>query len=143
MRQPASKRVTRLGLAALVLAILGGVAAVIDLNYAIAGYYPVAAVAIGLATIGLSGAAGPIGLGLGRLLTAGLVAVNLVLAFLLAFATMMCACSRPLPPPITPGDVLLSGLHMAGAFGAAALLGAAAILQAKSEIAARRAADGK
>jgi hypothetical protein len=123
---------------ALVLAILGGIAAVVDLNGAIAGYYPIAALVIALATVGLTGVAGGIGLGLARLATVGLVGVNLVLAFLLAFATLMCACSRPTPTALTPLDLLLSGLHMAGAFGAAALLAAAAVVQARSELRASR-----
>lgn len=122
------------------MAILGGIAAVVDQNWAIASYYPVAAFVIGVATIGLTGVAGPIGMGLARLMTAGLAFANLVLAFLLAFATIMCACSRPVPPPITPEYLVIHGLHMAGAFGAAALLAAAAVLQARAEIRSIRAA---
>ena len=132
--------VVRLGLGALLLAVVGGIAAVVDSNDAIAGYYPIASIVILAATFGLSGAIGPFGLGVGRFLTVGLVGVNLVLAALLAFATIACACSRPLPPPLPPEYLLIHGLHMAGAFGAAALLAAAAVLQARAEIRANRAA---
>ena len=134
MEAERSPWVLRLGMGALVLAVLGGIAAVLDRNWAIASYYPIAAIVILAATVGLSGAVGSFGIGVGRFLTVGLVGVNIVLAGLLVFATIMCACSRPLPPPVTPDYLLIHGLHMAGAFGAAALLGAAAILQARQNV---------
>ncbi|MCI0345348.1 MAG: hypothetical protein L0221_07880 [Chloroflexi bacterium] len=75
------------------LAPLGGIAAVVDQNWAIATYYPIAALVIAASTFGLTGAAGPIGMGLARFMTAGLVGINLVFAFLLAFESIVCACS--------------------------------------------------
>jgi hypothetical protein len=131
---------TILGVVALILAILGGIAAVLDANWAIAGYYPIAALVIALATIGLRGAAGSIGLVFARVLTAGLVFVNLVLFAMLAFSEVACGCSSPMPPPVTPTWLLMRGLHMAGAYGAAALLGAAAVAQAREEVRAIRSA---
>jgi hypothetical protein len=55
--------------------------------------------------------------------------VNGVFGVLLALERVACGCSSPTPVALTPFDLVLTFLHMAGAFGAAALLAIAAVLE--------------
>src|SRR5262245_35743274 len=127
---------TVLAIAGSALAVLGGLAAVVDRDLTILPYFVITAPLAMLAALGLTGGAGFPGLVVARLIAFGLVTASAFIGTLLVIEQVVCACSRPEPVP----DQLLLGipvtvLHVVGTFGTAALVALAAIVDYRSRAA--------